>query len=229
MIATLIETKRPVLWGGALGGGAISLVVHSTLIVAGLYATLHARKAATVARPILDIAMYQQRAPTPPPQAAPIVAPQIRINTLASPTSIPTVIPPPSQVAFDPSRFSGLGTGSAGLWRADTVTTISRAAARPDAVLSAEVVEERPVRIGGPDPAYPELLRRAKIGGQVTVECVVDTAGRTEAGSVRIVQSTHALFEQPARDAAAAWIFQPGRMDGRAVRVRVRIPLIFVM
>ncbi len=229
MIATLIETKRPVLWGGALGGGAISLVVHSTLIVAGLYATLHARKAVTVARPILDIAMFQQSTPTPPPQAAPVLAPQIRINTLAIPTSIPAVIPPPSQAAFDPSRFSGLGAGSASPWRVDTAAAVSRPAPRPDAVFSAEVLEEPPVRIGGPDPAYPDLLRRAKIGGQVTIECVVDTAGRTEQGSVRIVQSTHALFEQPAREAAAAWIFQPGRIDGRAVRVRVRIPLIFVM
>jgi TonB family protein len=228
VIATLIETRRPVAWGGAFGGQALSVVIHSSLIAAALYATLHARKAVLVDRPIIAIEMPRQTAPPPPPAAAPsYVSLTFRFNTLAIPTSIPTQIPPPSQVAFDPTSFAGLGVESARPWGRDTAT--GRAVVRPEAVYAVEVLEERPVRIGGPEPAYPDLLRRARIEGQVTVECVVDTTGRTEPGSVRIVSSTHRLFEQPAREAAAGWLFQPGRIDGRAVRVRVRIPLNFVM
>jgi protein TonB len=227
VIATLIDTKRPVPWSGAVGGGVISLVVHSTIIVAAVFATLQARRVETVRRPIVTVELPQENAPPPLPRVAPAAAPSIRFTTLAIPTDIPTAIPPPAQVAFDPSLFTGLGAGSASPWRRDTAT--ARPVARPDAVYAADVLEQPPVWIGGPTPVYPDLLRRAGITGSVTVECIVDTAGRTEPGSVTIVRSTHSLFEQPARAAAAAWLFQPGRMDGRAVRVRVRIPLNFVV
>ena len=228
MIATLINSQRPMPWTGAFSGGAVSFIVHSALIAGAVYATLQAGKEEQVERPIIAVEMPRQETSPPPKTAAPSpVSLTLRFNTLAIPTSIPTDIPAPSHVVFDPTSFAGLGVGSARPWRSDTTTT--RAAARPDAVYAAEVLEERPVRIGGPAPLYPDLLRRAKIEGQVMIECVVDTAGRTEPGSVTIVHSTHQLFEQPARDAAAAWLFQPGRIDGRAVRVRVRIPVNFVM
>jgi len=228
VIATLINTQRPMPWTGAFGGGAVSFIVHSALIAGAVYATLHARKEELVERPIVTVEL-PQRAPTPPPAAAApsLVNLTLRFNALAIPTSIPTELPPPARVAFDPSDFTGLGSESARAWRGDTTAT--RAVVRHDAVYAVEVLEERPVRIGGPEPLYPDLLRRARIEGQVTVECVVDTLGHTEPGSVQIVHSTHPLFEQPARDAAAGWLFQPGRIDGRAVRVRVRIPLNFVM
>jgi protein TonB len=227
VIATLIDTKRPVPWSGAFGGGVISLVVHSTIIVAAVYATLQARKVETVDRPIVTVELPQQSAPPPLPKVAPVASLPLSFTTLAIPTDIPTEIPPPARVAFDPSLFTGLGVESASPWRRDTAT--ARAAVRHDAVYEAEVLEEPPVWIGGPAPVYPDLLRRARITGQATVECVVDTTGHTEPGSVKIIGSTHPLFEQPARDAAAAWLFRPGRIDGRAVRVRVHIPLNFVL
>jgi protein TonB len=228
VIATLINSQRPMPWTGAFGGGAVSFIVHSALIAGAVYATLQARREEQVERPIVTMALPRQAPPPPPAAAAPsFVRLTLRFNTLAIPTSIPTELPPPARVPFDPSDFAGLGSGSARPWRSDT--TAAHAVVRPEEVYAAEVLEERPVRIGGPAPLYPELLRRARIEGHVTVECVVDTAGRTEPGSVKIVASTHPLLEQPVRDAAAAWLFQPGRMDGRAVRVRVRVPLNFVM
>jgi protein TonB len=226
VLATLIETKRPVRWSGAFGGGAFSLVVHSTIIAAAVYATLRPRTVETVSRPIVTVEMPRQSEPPPPPApVAQVVGPQISFSTLAIPTDIPSQIPPPSRLAFDPARFSGLGVESANPWRADTA---SAPAVRTAVIYSTDMLEEPPVRVGGPLPVYPDLLRRAGIGGQVVLEFVVDSLGAVVPNSVRIVRSTHPAFEKPARDAVRAWRFRPGRLDGEAVNALVRVPLNFI-
>lgn len=99
----------------------------------------------------------------------------------------------------------------------------------PGAVWDAPFVEEAPQILAGPLPAYPELLRQAGIRGQVVLEAVVDTAGRVEQGSLTVVSATNPGFVAPARQALAATLFRPGRVHGRAVRVRVRIPVDFTL
>ncbi len=91
------------------------------------------------------------------------------------------------------------------------------------------MAEELPERVSGSAPRYPPVLLDARITGEVTVECVVDTLGRVERGSTRIVRSTHRLFEEAANDAVTTWRFKPGRIGGRAVRVRVSVPVLFVL
>lgn len=224
MVLPLIESRRPLVSGGAFGGGAVSLVIHSAVIAGALYATLVSDQVDTVVRPIIDVALAPQAEAPPPPVVQPVAAVPIQINVLAIPTNIPTVIPPPSRVAFDPTSFSGIGAGVASAWGRDTVT---RAPVPRDAVYAADVVEELPERLGGPPPRYPEILRKAGIGGQVLVEFVIDTAGRAEPASISILRSTHVMFNQPVLDAVATWDFRPARLNGRAVRVRVQMPLYF--
>jgi TonB family protein len=92
-------------------------------------------------------------------------------------------------------------------------------------VYSEDSVTDRPERISGPMPKYPDILRLAGVGGRVVVEAVVDTLGHPERGSVRILSSTNALFDQPSEECVAATVFRPGRLAGRVVRVRVHIPI----
>ncbi len=89
------------------------------------------------------------------------------------------------------------------------------------------MVEERPEYVTGPHPRYPDLLRQAGIDGRVLVEFVVDTAGHVERGSIKVLSSTNQLFDQPTREAIAASSYRPGRISGRAVRVRVQQPINF--
>ena len=97
----------------------------------------------------------------------------------------------------------------------------------PAGVYSEQDVTDRPERIGGPPPTYPDSLRTAGVGGRVVVEFIVDTAGHVEPGSVQIVSSTQAGFEAPTRDAVGASTFRPGLLHGRAVRVFVSEPVNF--
>ena len=93
---------------------------------------------------------------------------------------------------------------------------------------SVSAVEEPPVLLAGPPPVYPEVLRNAGVGGHVVVQAVIDTFGRAEPGSV-VVESAVAGLEVPARAYALGALFRPGRMNGRAVRVLVRLPIDFML
>ena len=98
-------------------------------------------------------------------------------------------------------------------------------AALPPGVYREKDVTERPERIGGPMPHYPELLRQAGVAGRVLVSFIVDTAGHVEPGSVAIDSSTNDVFDAPTREAILASTFRPGTLRGRAVRVLLRQPV----
>ena len=95
--------------------------------------------------------------------------------------------------------------------------------------MDVSVVDEVPVMLAGPLPDYPEALRRAGVEGRVVLEAVVDTAGHVEPASLVAIAATHPGFVAPARRAVAATLFRPALVHGRAVRVRVRIPIEFTL
>ena len=222
MLDALIESRHVLAYRGAFGGGAASLLVHSALIAGAVYATLQQRATHEPPRIVFELPPLSE----PPPASAgnpgvslPLPVP---VRLAVSPV-IPPVIPPPSSTPFDPTRFSGIGPDPGvlpGLLSPGTAVS-------PTEIYAPAMVEERPERLGGPEPRYPEMLRQAGIEGQVVVECVIDTLGRAEPASIRVVASSHPLFEAPAREAVAASSFRPARLDGRAVRVRVQLPLNF--
>jgi len=94
-------------------------------------------------------------------------------------------------------------------------------------VYSEDSVTERPELLSHPRLSYPDSLRAAGIGGRVLVEAIIDTTGHAESASVRIDSSSNPGFEAPAREGVLAATYRPGRLDGRPVRVRVRMPLNF--
>jgi protein TonB len=97
------------------------------------------------------------------------------------------------------------------------------------APMDARTVEEPPVLLSHPAPGYPELLRSAGIEGRVVVEAVLDTAGRVERGSLRIVSSTHALFVPEASALVLGSRYRPARFGGMVVRVRIQVPVNFAI
>ncbi len=104
-------------------------------------------------------------------------------------------------------------------------------AQQPAPPMPVDSVDERPVLLDSAclTPIHPDILRQAGIEGRVVVQFVVDTAGAVEAGYVRVLSSTHQLFERPTRTAIAACRYRPGRQGGRPVRVQVTQPVNFVL
>ena len=80
---------------------------------------------------------------------------------------------------------------------------------------------------GNAQPQYPEPLRRASVAGTVVVEVVVDTAGRPEMVTLRLVRSDHELFARAVRATLPRMRFVPAEARGRKVRQLVRVPFAF--
>lgn len=97
------------------------------------------------------------------------------------------------------------------------------------AIFDPTVTDDPPLLLSAPVPAYPALLRASGIQGVVTVQGVIDTLGRAEAASLRVVDTPHPGFDRPALDCVRRALFRPARVHGRTVRVLVSIPLHFTL
>jgi len=73
-------------------------------------------------------------------------------------------------------------------------------------------------------PVYPELPKRIRMPGEVSVEVIISPDGRVE--STRVV-SGHPMFVTAALQAARGWRFEPTLLNGVAVRVTGVITFVF--
>ena len=88
-------------------------------------------------------------------------------------------------------------------------------------MLAAEV-DDPVVILEQAPPVYPRAMAAAGISGRVVLEFVVDTAGRVERESLRVIASTQPAFEEAAREAMLATRFRPARVRGQPVRQLAR-------
>jgi TonB family protein len=94
-----------------------------------------------------------------------------------------------------------------------------------DQVYAEAAVDERAKIVSAPPLDYPPALRQAGLQGRVTVQAVIDTLGRAEPASLKIVAHPNAAFDQSARAYVLHAVFRPARVKGRAVRVLIRVPV----
>ena len=114
-----------------------------------------------------------------------------------------------------PGQGSGLGPG----WGGGT----GGGAYRPgNGVLTPRLLQEV-------KPQYTAQAMRAKIQGEVLLECVVQTDGSV--GNIRVVRSLDSTFglDQEAIKAARQWRFAPGTRQGQPVPVLVTIAIAFTL
>lgn len=67
-------------------------------------------------------------------------------------------------------------------------------------------------------PRYPDILRSAGVEGVVIVQFVVNEDGSADTSSLKVLRSTHALFQAAVRYAMPNMRFAPAMVKGRAVR-----------
>ncbi len=193
--------------------GVVSIIVHAGVLAAALAGAQQVASGPEV----VILAESLLVAPSGPPSGpvegpiAPVIGP-IDIP-LPGPLDvpglpgIPVVLPTPGPGGLEP-------TGGGG---ADS------------AIVDPMLTDEPPVLLSAPVPAYPPLLRQAGIQGWVTVLAVVDTLGRAEATSLRVVNTPNSGFDRAALDCLRRALFRPGRVHGRAVRVLVSVPVHFTL
>ncbi len=93
--------------------------------------------------------------------------------------------------------------------------------------VDSSLLTTQPRVLRGPRPQYPMNLRRAGLSGRVLVSAVVDTAGRAEPGSIKVIDSPHEDFSHEARRYVQTATFEPARIGDRPTRVCIQIPIDF--
>lgn len=211
-----------------------SLVVHVGIIFGAVQAT---RGAAEVIKEIaVDTTMVflkPPEAPPPPPQQEQVVVsanpPPQGFQVVTPPDNIPTEIPPVNlNEKFDPKDFTGKGV-EGGIAAGVVGGTGPVPTIEGEVFLAAEVDEQPSMKsvqecVNSLTQNYPAVMKSAGIPGKVSMQFVVNTDGRVDPGTVKVMSSSHKAFEDPARTVitSAACTFKPGTSRGQPVRVLVQ-------
>ena len=208
-----------------LGGAVASTIVHTLLIALGVRATQLAAKPAPETKPLPDVVYTFER-------KQPASEERRLASTSQAKTSTDYVVPPkivpPTIMVFDSDVIPAIG-GPSTLTRLGDFdpkgisTTIGGGPASPNGgvgeLFTEAVVEKQIVAIPGTaTPRYPSSLQSAGLEGDVRAQFIVDTLGRVERGSVRVLDSTHELFASSVRDALVRARFKPAEAGGHVVR-----------
>jgi protein TonB len=97
----------------------------------------------------------------------------------------------------------------------------------PTAPVPAGLAQQKPEYVTGPSPVYPLALLMQGIEGTVLVEMIIDTSGRVEPASFRVIASPDPQFTDAARVALLRTRFRSARVDHRPVRCLVVVPVSF--
>lgn len=204
------------------GGLVLSTAAHVVVIALAVRATMLTATPAPKVTPVPVVYTINRTARETPPTSAPIrrlpgtptptvpqlPGPQIVLD-LTSPTipDIGTAVDLTRRGDFDPtSPVSGSDPGSG----TPNVTE--------GAPMEERFVDKVVIALPGTEPRYPSMLQSAGVEGDVRAQFVVDTLGRVERGSVRVLATTHDLFAAAVRDALSRARFKPAEAGGHKVR-----------
>jgi TonB family protein len=80
---------------------------------------------------------------------------------------------------------------------------------------------------GNSAPRYPDMLRSANVEGAVLAQFVVDTTGRVDMSTVKVLKTTHDLFTNSVKLALSDIKFSPALVGGRKVKQLVQMTFPF--
>lgn len=217
MLDRLLETgaRR----GKAGWGGTASVIVHGVIIGLAIVATANAKPPRTVVEgPIL----IPIAAPVPDSKPGQDAGGTPGDRTVADRFPLPPIVPGPVEFGIPiPNSEGAIGADSAAL--SDIIGSGGGATSSlPGTGIANDGVIDTPVRVlAERAPRYPETLRAAGIAGEVKMQFVIDTLGRVEPSSLRVLTSSHELFTRAVVASLHQARFTPGEVAGRRVRTLV--------
>ena len=230
MFQTLLESKPKKQ--RTTGGMIMSVVLHTILISFAIWATLNAGQKDARAK-VEDVTFVENKPKEevkpkdepPPPEKIASVAPPKGFQVLVAPVEIPDVIPDVdlTKKATDEADFSGKGVAGG---------TGKGVGSGPPVDSNQPFFEfqvEKPVvpAPNSPTPRYPDILRSAGVEGEVMAQFVVDTTGRVEMSTFKVLRTTHDLFAAAVRQALPTMRFIAAEVGGRKVKQLVQQPYVF--
>src|SRR3954471_6157239 len=232
MFNNLIESKPKKQ--RTTGGLVFSGVIHAILGTAAVYGTLQAKEQLEKPKQekveFVDIKKKEEPPPpkeVPPPPKDVVMAPPPPkgFQVLTAPVKVPDVLPDIdlNKKVTDEADFSGKGV-QGGIAKG----VVGGTAPVGDQPYFEFQVEKQVQQIPGTgNLRYPDMLRSANVEGEVLAQFVVDADGRYEAGSFKVLKSSHELFTQAVKNALPNMRFYPAEVGGQKVKQLVQQPFTF--
>ena len=217
------------------GGTVISIVLHAVLITAAVILTKKTADALEKPKEEKVVLAETKKEPEPEkpkeqPKDQPVVqaAPPKGFQVLTPPIEVPDVIPDVdlSRKATDEGDFSGKGV-QGGVGKGVEGGTGPVITDQP--YFDFQVEKAAAAIPGSGNPAYPEMLKSSGVEGEALVQFIVDTTGRAETGSFKVLRASHDAFGQAVRAALPRMRFLPAEIGGRKVRMLVQQPFAFAL
>ncbi len=217
------------------GGGFVSIVLHGAIVIGLVVATANAGQELIEDKQekVEFVEVTKDEPPPEPEQAAPpppdvVAAPPIAkgFQTLQPPDVIPLEIPDIdlSRKVTNEADFSGKGARG-GI--ADGVVGGTPQVAQGDTPYFEFQVEKPAAMAGAANMVYPEMLRSAQVEGTVLASFVVDTAGKADMSTFKVLRSDHELFTNAVKNALPRIRYLPAEVGGRKVKQLVQQPFQF--
>jgi len=230
MFGVLLESRARVQRRS--GGIALSVIAHVALIGGATAATVHARPE----KPEKPTPTFVQFTPAPPPKPTPVqqqpTTPVVKLTSMPSvptinlvaPTVVPPTLPPINPGGTPTPDDVGIIRGGSG-----TGTTLSSAfdPGSADSNTDWRGTEVLMHVLSSGKPRYPESLRSAGVDGSVLIQFTVDTLGRVDMQSLKVLNSTHSLFTDAVRQSLSAFRFKPAEVNGKRVPALAQMPFEF--
>ncbi|MDQ6611738.1 MAG: energy transducer TonB [Gemmatimonadota bacterium] len=234
MLNNLIESKAAKQ--KRFGGQAFSIIMHVVVVAGAVVLTANAgiinEKTKEEKVDFVEVKKDEPKPPEPdkPPPPPDVVVqqpPPKGFQVLKAPIEIPTIIPDIdlSKKMTDANDFTGKGVvGGTG----KGVGSGPAPAPQGDQPYFEFQVEKPVVSApGSPGPVFPDMLKSAGVEGQVLAQFVVDTTGRAEVNTFKVLKSDHQLFELAVKNALPRMRFLPAEVGGKKVKQLVQQPFQF--
>jgi len=234
MFDNLIESKA--MKQKRAGGVVFSAVLHAVLITAAVYGTLQAKDA--IEKPKAEKVEFVEmkkkdeppppkEEPKPPPPDVVVKAPPPKgFQVLTAPIKVPDVLPDIdlSKKVTNEEDFSGKGVAG-GIAKGVVGGTPQPVSDQP--YFEFQVEKQVAALPDNPRPRYPDMLRSANVEGEVLAQFVVDTTGRAEMNTFKVLKSSHDLFTNSIKAVLPNMRFYPAEVGGRKVKQLVQMPFVF--
>jgi protein TonB len=215
------------------GGTIFSFIAHYGLILFVIYTSAQAAQQddGPKQEKVDFVEVKKEEAPKPkeppPPELVAAPPPPKGFQVLTAPIEIPTALPEIDLTRRVTNEADFTGKGAVGGFSTGVET---KAPVREDNTYF-EFQVEKPVMQApnSPTPQYPDILRQAGVEGEALVSFVVDTTGRADISSFKVIRTTHDLFATAVKNALPRMRFIPAEVGDKKVRQLVQQPFSFAI
>jgi protein TonB len=208
------------------GGTVFSIVLHTVLISAAVYATARAgskdEKAKAEKIQFVEMKKEPPKVPDKPPPPKEVVVkppPPKGFQVLRAPVRIDIKIPEIdlSKAITNENDFSGKGVkGGTGTGVVGGIANTNQTYFEFQVEKPAEMLAE------SPKPKYPSVLESSGIAGEVQAQFVVSSSGKADMDSFKVLKSSNELFTQAVKNVLPRMKFSPAMIGGKPVNQLVQ-------